>query len=217
MNWDWVNWHDGYERPDSSLARRLAVVRKRIHAALDEQPDGLIRVISMCAGQGRDLVGVLPDHPRRADVVARLVELDPRIAEYARRSVREAGLTGVDVVTGDAALTSAYTGLVPADLVLVCGVFGNISDADIRHTIAVLPGLCRSGGTVIWTRHREAPDLTPTIREWFGDNGFAEVAFEHEDGYLFGVGTHRLTGPALPHDPADRLFDFVGDSAVNPL
>jgi hypothetical protein len=33
-------------------------------------------VISLCAGQGRDLLGVLADHPRREDVRARLVELD---------------------------------------------------------------------------------------------------------------------------------------------
>jgi hypothetical protein len=31
----------------------------------------------MCAGQGHDVLGALPDHPRRGDVTARLVELDP--------------------------------------------------------------------------------------------------------------------------------------------
>jgi Putative methyltransferase len=206
---DWVDWHDGYERPGSSLTKRLAAVRGRVADALDEQPAGPIRVISMCAGQGRDLLGVLPRHPRRADVRARLVELDPRLAEDARRTAREAGLSGVEVVTGDAALTSAYRDLVPADLVLVCGVFGNISDADIRRTVAVLPGICRQGGTVVWTRHREEPDLTPTIREWFGDNGFAEVGFDFEVGQDFGVGTHRLTGDSRPFEPGVRLFEFT--------
>jgi hypothetical protein len=35
-------------------------------------------------------------------------------------------------------------------LVLVCGVFGNISAKDIEGTIARLPQLCADGATVIW-------------------------------------------------------------------
>jgi hypothetical protein len=42
-------------------------------------------MIRLCAGQGRDVVGALVDHPRRVDVVARLVELDPRNVAHAQR------------------------------------------------------------------------------------------------------------------------------------
>jgi hypothetical protein len=206
---DWAAWHKAYDNPASSTSRRLDRVRYRIREALDELPAGPIRVVSMCAGQGRDLLGVLPDHPRREDVCALLVELDPLLAAQARRSAEDAGLTGVDVVQGDAASCAAYADLVPADLVLVCGVFGNISDADIRHTVANLPRLCRTGGTVLWTRHREPPDFTPTIRDRFGANGFTEIGFDFEDGSHWSVGAHRLTGPSLPYDPDVRLFEFV--------
>ncbi len=111
---------------------------------------------------------------------------------------------------GDASLSAAYVGMVPADIVLLCGVFGNISDADIQRTIGTLPQLCRSGGTVIWTRHTEPPDFTPTIRKWFADNGFDEVAFDTEDGHHYGVGTNMLTGPTLPFQPTTKLFTWVG-------
>ena len=208
---DWAAWHAAYDDPASSTSRRLDRVRYRIREALDELPAGPIRGISMCAGQGRDLLGVLPDHPRRDDVRALLVELDPRLATQARRAAE--GLTGVDIVQGDAAACSAYADLVPADLVLVCGVFGNISDADIHHTVANLPRLCRTGGTVLWTRHREPPDFTPTIREWFSANGFTEVGFDFADGAPWSVGAHRLAGPTLPYDPDVRLFEFVGPPA----
>ncbi|HEX4701884.1 MAG TPA: class I SAM-dependent methyltransferase family protein [Pseudonocardiaceae bacterium] len=208
---DWAKWHEPYDTAGSSLDRRLDRVRQRIRDALDEQPAGPVRVISMCAGQGRDLLGVLPAHPRRSDVVARLVELDPRNVEHARRSAADTGLRGVEVVEGDASLGSAYLGLVPSDLVLVCGVFGNVSDEHIRHTVASLPRFCRTGGTVIWTRHREPPDLTPVIRDWFRDNGFTEIGFDFEAGFTYGVGAHRLTAPSLPYLPELRLFDFVGD------
>jgi hypothetical protein len=165
----------------------------------------------MCAGQGRDLLGVLCDHPRRNDVRARLVELDPRNAAHAEKVARSAGLHGVQVIVGDAALSAAYDGLVPVHLALVCGVFGNITDDDVRHTVQQLPRLCHPGTTVIWTRHRQPPDVTPAIRDWFTENGFEEVAFDAEEGFLFGVGTHRLTGQALPYRRDVRLFNFVGD------
>ncbi len=173
-------------------------------------PAGPIRVISMCAGQGRDLLGVLPDHARRDDVSALLVDLEPRNVEFARGLAR--GLR-VEVVEGDASVCAAYQRFVPADLVLVCGVFGNVSDADIRHTVANLARLCRSGSTVIWTRHREPPDATPMIREWFAEHGFRDVGFDSEDGFLYGVGTQQLTGPPLPYQRDLRLFDFVGDGS----
>jgi hypothetical protein len=209
----WVAWHRQYDVEGSSLRRRLALVQGRVRAALDALPPGEIRVLSMCAGQGRDLLGVLTDHPRRHDVRAVLAELDPGLAADAALAAGEAGLAGVRVVVGDAADVGLYADVVPAHLVLVCGVFGNLSDADIRRTVAQLPRLCQPGATVIWTRHRRSPDLTPRVRAWFADAGFGEIGFDTEDGYLIGVGTHRLTGAALPYQPGVHLFDFVGDGA----
>jgi len=202
---DWVAWHEEYDRPGSQLPLRLAVVQRRIREALDAAPPGPVRVLSMCAGQGRDLLGVLPDHPRGADVRARLVELDPENAAVAR----EIGVPGVEVVTGDAGLTSAYDGVVPVRIALVCGVFGNVTEEDIRTTVAGLRRLCAPGATVIWTRHREPPDATPWIREWFIHNGFEELGFEGIEGTTFGVGASRLTGAALPYRRDERLFRFI--------
>jgi hypothetical protein len=92
---DWYAWHDRYDDPRTGLARRLALVRDRVRAALDEAPPGPLRVISLCAGQGTDLIGPLSRHPRRGDVTARLVELDPRNTAAARRLADEAGLDRV--------------------------------------------------------------------------------------------------------------------------
>ena len=205
---NWVQWHERYDEPGSALRHRLAVVRRRIAEAIDAMPAGPVTAISMCAGQGRDLLGVLADHPRRADVRARLVELDPDNAGIAQRTVRSLGLPDVQVVLGDASLSTAYAGYVPADLVLVCGVFGSLSDDDIRRAVRELPRLCVPGATVVWTRHRGDGDLTPTIREWFAGAGFTEVAFDTAGDLPFGVGTHRLTGPAPSYRPGMRLFDF---------
>ncbi|MET8833695.1 SAM-dependent methyltransferase [Micromonospora sp. NPDC004540] len=209
MTKDWYAWHTDYDQPDSSLSRRLAEVRDRIAEALDTAPPGPLRAISLCAGQGRDLIPVLATHPRGRDVTARLVELDPRNAEVARRAAAEAGLTGVEVVAGDAALTDRYADLVPADLVLVCGIFGNIADADIRATVRHCASLCATGGAVFWTRHRREPDLVPAICDWFAEEGFAPVAVSSPaDGV--GVGVHRHTGPHRPLEPGVAMFEFLG-------
>src|SRR2546421_2831152 len=212
MGKDWVDWHQAYDEPGTPLHRRLALVQRRIRDALDSQSPGEIKVISMCAGQGRDLLGVLADHPRRTDVTARLVELDPRNVEAARKAA-----TGLDVtvIAGDAGLSTPYRDLVPADIALVCGVFGNIPDEDIRTTVEWLPRLCRHGATVIWTRHRNEPDLTGTVREWFARAGFAEVGFDSaEDTVSIGVGAHIFTGSPRPFQPDVRLFTFPPDPPV---
>ncbi|SCG63273.1 class I SAM-dependent methyltransferase [Micromonospora humi] len=206
---DWLDWHRDYDQPDSALSRRLVEVRRQIAEALDAAPPGPLRAISLCAGQGRDLIPVLAAHPRGGEVTARLVELDPRNTELARRAVAEAGLTGVEVVTGDAAVTDRYADLAPADLVLVCGIFGNITDDDIRSTVRHCASLCATGGTVLWTRHRREPDLVPTICDWFAEEGFVPVAVNSPaDGV--GVGAHRFTGPPRPLAPGARMFAFVG-------
>jgi hypothetical protein len=105
----------------------------------------------------------------------------------------------------------------PVDLLLVCGVFGNISDDDIRATISELPTLLAERAAVLWTRHRFAPDLTPAIRGWFGGAGFEEIGFDTEDGYLFGVGTMRFTAAPRELGQDRRLFAFVGDGNAGGL
>ncbi|HTK17764.1 MAG TPA: SAM-dependent methyltransferase [Acidimicrobiia bacterium] len=183
----------------------MAIVQRHIRAALDQCAPGPIRVISLCAGQGHDLIGALEGHPRASDVRARLVELHPANCEAALANAP----AGVEILCADASLTASYDGAVPADIVLANGVFGNISDDDIVNTIETLPSLCAPGATVTWTRHRREPDLTPQIRQWFEERGFAEVAFEGPEGFIFGVGVNRLSKPPEPFRET-QMFEFVG-------
>ena len=175
---DWLEWHTPYEDETSELSGRLRSVQRGIRAHLDARPDGPIRAVSACAGQGRDLIEVLATHPARDRVTARLVELDPRNVAVARAAATANGLTGVEVIEGDAAAIDSYADAVPADLVLFCGVFGNIVPADVERTVRALPQLCTPGATVIWTRGRHDPDIRDTIRAWFTDAGFEELSFD---------------------------------------
>ena len=55
----WVRWHEAYQDPGSAQFRRLVLVQSEIRQALDAAPPGPIRVLSLCAGNGRDLLEVL--------------------------------------------------------------------------------------------------------------------------------------------------------------
>ncbi|MBI5289324.1 MAG: SAM-dependent methyltransferase [Chloroflexi bacterium] len=206
---NWLEWHHPYDDPTSSLSRRLRTVQGFLRDAIDAHPCP-IRLISMCAGQGRDVIPVLAEHPRRDDVTALLVELDPRNADAARAAARLAGLGRVNVLADDAALTGNYAAAAPADIVLACGIFGNITDADIKNTVQHLPQLCAEGATVLWTRGRRPDnDITPQIRRWFAESGFEEVAFEALPDTHHSVGAHRLIIPPPPLEPGLKLFQFV--------
>jgi hypothetical protein len=211
---DWQAWHAGYENPDSELGRRLALVQKQLRVVLDQAPPGPIRAISICAGQGHDIIGALAEHPRREHVSARLVELDAQNVALAQGAARAVGLERVEAIAADASLTDVYAGAVPADLLVVCGVFGNISAADIDRLIEQLPQLCAPRASVVWTRHRRRPDLIPQMRASFLRTGFEELAFA--EAPPFGVGINRLVVDPQPFQPGGKLFDFIGYEALWP-
>ncbi|MEU2287200.1 hypothetical protein ABZ614_35720 [Streptomyces sp. NPDC013178] len=97
----------------SWMARRLLTVQAQVRAALNDAPAGPLKVISLCAGDGRDLLRVLSDHPRRHEVFARLVELDARNTAAASETARLAKLDQVEVMTGAASLIGQYQDMAP--------------------------------------------------------------------------------------------------------
>ena len=210
---DWHAWHGAYDSPGSPLARRLHTVREQIRSALDAAPPGPLRAVSVCAGQGHDLIGALADHPRRADVSARLVELDPRNAAAAREAAGALGLDGIEVVTGDASRTDVYAGAVPAELVLMVGVFGNTTDEDIERAIGCADQLCAPGGTLIWSRHRHEPDVFPRVCGWLQERGFEEL-WRSGPEVRQGVGVHRFAAEPRQLEPGTKMFTFVGYDAL---
>jgi len=206
---DWRRWHRDYDDPSSLLSRRLVVVRKRVGESLDALGPDARRALGLCAGEGRDLLPELAARPGLG-LEAVLVEVDPVLAEAARAAASAAGLERVVVRTTDAGLSASFVDALPADLLLLCGIFGNVSERDIHRTISVVPQMLQPGGLVIWTRGcRDDHDLRLTVRRWFVEEGFEEIAYDGEPE-PFGVGVARWPGPAragggLP----ERLFTFI--------
>lgn len=206
---DYQAWHQHYDDPGSGLSWRLRTVQRYLTEALERQP-GPVRALSVCSGDGRDLIEVLARREDAARVTATLLELHPDIAESARGRAAAAGLSGIEVRTVDAGFSDAYVGAVPADLVLLVGIFGNICDDEVFATIDAAPQLCRPGATLIWSRGRFEEDQNDAIRARFAGCGFAELDYathESESRPALGAVQYRAEPQALV--PGRRLFTFV--------
>ena len=137
-----------------------------------------------------------------------LVEIDPTNVTIARRRIAHLGLA-LTVVESDAGTTDAYAGLIPADLLLLSGIMGNISAVDIERLVYLSRQLCAPGATLIWTRGAQVPDLGPDIRRWFEQAGFEEVSCtEWIEGTSMRVGVNRLVAPPQPLRPGELIFTF---------
>lgn len=219
---DWHRWHRAYDDPASSLSHRLDVVRTQLDHALSRLDAGgpaTPTLVSLCAGDGRDTLPVLARRPDRR-LRALLVELDATLADAARESARDLGLDDVLVRAADAGHTRSFADFCPADVLLVCGVFGNITDADVDRTVGRLPMLLTPGATVIWTRGRHGgrgdppaagSDPSERVRDLFASSGFDETAFVRPPDMAFRVGVNTLRARPAPYTPA-RLFRFVDGS-----
>ncbi|GAB3257411.1 class I SAM-dependent methyltransferase [Kineosporia babensis] len=226
---DYVSWHDEYERSGSALAWRLSRVRHHIGLALDLAFDVAdlaldavdlaldaaagreLTALSLCAGDGRDLIGVLSARPDADRVRATLVEIDPVLGGRARAAAAEHGLR-LRVLQADAGDAALYQGLIPADLVLMVGIFGNISTEDLERTIRSAGAFCRPGARLIWSRGRDEDihDLNDSVRGWFAAAGFREIAYEAlERDERPALGVMEYAGEAVPLDTARRLFAFI--------
>ena len=214
MTRDWQEWYRSYDDPASSLSRRLDAVREQLRARLLAVA-GSVRIVSLCAGDGRDTLPVVAETGVDASVL--LVELDPGLASAARDSARTLGLPAVEVRTANAGTTTSYDGAEPADVLMACGVFGNITDEDIATAIGTFPSFLVSGGHVIWTRGHHVPQ-DPTAYD--GDPSRAGAPAVRRRG-LRGGHVRRRTrwasgsactgGPGATGTltPGVRMFTFV--------
>jgi len=209
---DWQAWHREYDDPGSAVSQRLVEVRARLTAELRTRPEP-VRVLSLCSGDARDTIPVLAAVGREVEACA--VELDPDLAEAARRDAAEAGVD-LDVRTGNAADPTTYADRLPVDVLMLIGVLGNVSDDDALVTIGAAASMLTPGGTVLWTRSdrfRSRPthdhaDPAAWVRAQLESRGFDTTAYVVPDEGHWRLGVSRLAAPS--DDPLpERLFTFI--------
>jgi hypothetical protein len=202
----WYQWHAPYDDLLSEQTDRLEVVQRLLVEYFDGAPAGPLRVVSICAGQSRDLLPILIHHPRGAQVRATMLELDPLNASFLHGALGSTALTGVEVVVADAGSVAAYEGIGPVDLVLLCGVFANVAPADAARTVDLLPALCAPGATVVWTSYGAGLPDADAVVERLERSSFDRVAVHRDPSSV--VAAHRFTGTTAPLPAGDRVFTF---------
>src|SRR5690606_31482155 len=124
------------------------------------------------------VISVLSEHPRSRDVDATVVELDEVLAGRARQAARSAGVE-LDVRCADAGDPGSLADRLPVEVLLLCGIFGNVEPEGVRAMVPRVPSMVVAGGFVIWTRggHDGEGDPRADVRRWFADAGMPEVSF----------------------------------------
>jgi hypothetical protein len=92
-------------------------------------------MLSGCAGDGRDVIPVLAKRGNAlpcAALLVLLVEQDDELARRATVAAATAGLVDLEVRCADASDPATFADQVPADVLLLCGIFGNVAPADVK-------------------------------------------------------------------------------------
>jgi hypothetical protein len=205
----WNDWpQEVYQR--QSYQQRLAKVQEHFAECLDNAPRGPVRVLSLCAGDGRDVIGVLSSHPRRFDVTAWLVESNWNSVAIGVRHAASAGLEkSVNFLCGDATLNVTYKNIAPAEIVLLCGVWGHVAANQRALLVDGIASLCKFEGAVIWTRGL-VPKMSRLleIQSHFAGLAWNKVRLSTTPDQKWAIATYRYSGPLHQVSNSGRLFRF---------
>jgi hypothetical protein len=210
---DWVRWPERAYR-NESYRSRLRTVQDHVAECIDAVDSGSVQIISICAGDGRDVIDVVRSHRRRDDVRACLIELDEGSVAAGRKRASSAGLQQqVTFVAGDATDLASYQGHVPCDIAIVCGVWGHVPPAERENLVVGLASILRPGGLVVWTRG-VGEDLSRAneIRMHFNAPTWEESRMTVTPDGQWAVVTERYRGGAAVVPANGRMFEFRADA-----
>jgi len=205
-------WSDWPQRAykQRRYQQRLAAVQAHLFDCLNAAPAGQVRVISVCAGDGRDLLGVLEIHQRRNDVAAWLIEQSAQSVNAGAARASALGLAdAVNFLHADATLYATYQGIAPADIVLFCGVWGHVPAHERISVIRALACLCKPDGVVIWSRAiAKGLERLEQIQSLFRAPPWERTALTSTPDKTWAIATHRYCGPAADLPSEGQIFRF---------
>jgi hypothetical protein len=202
--------------PTVTVLTRFAL-REQIAAAAAKGTGKSLHLVSICAGDGRDVIGTFAAFDARQDVHATLIESHPALVTRGQAAVDQLGLAGrITFRCADATQSSTYVDMRPAQIIVLCGVFGNLKERDVQRLIAALPSLCARDASVIWTRTLvdDGEKATQIIRKCFVAADFTEEVLVRTPLGFFAVGTHAFRGVRRPLPAHSTLFEFTGFARI---
>ena len=206
---DWKGWHAIYDRPSGANSRLLAV-QNAVSECLTLLPAGPVKLLSIFAGDGRDIIPVVAESVRRNEVNCQFIEINEALVRAGRQRAEEHGMSDkMQFKCADATSAQSYTGSVPVDCVLASGVFGNLLPEDVLRCIKALTGMLKTGGFLVWTRSRCAGSGElgiARIQAALQDQGFVERISGGPAKFL--VASHQFLGKTTQLVES-RLFTFT--------
>jgi hypothetical protein len=209
----WSGWPQQVYRT-AHYQQRLAAVQMHLGECIDLAPAGLVRIVSLCAGDGRDVIGTMVGHRRRGDVRACLVELNEHSVGQGIESAKAAGVDGqIKFIAGDATDFASYQGYLPCDIMLVCGVWGHVPPLERERLVASLAKFGKQGSAVVWTRGvSRGMSRLDDIQEHFVKPIWERVRLTFTQDEEWAVVTHRYCGSPQRTPPSGRVFEFHAHS-----
>ena len=205
----WSDWPErAYGR--QRYQQRLETVQKHLAECLDIAPPGPLRIVSICAGDGRDVIGVLRSHARREDVTAWLVELSPESVAHGICQATSAGLESrVTFLNEDATIYETYKNIAPADIVLACGVWGHVPPEGRMPFVRALASFCKPGGCMLWSRGvAKGMQHLRVVESLFSSPPWEKVALSFTPDNKWAVAIHRYCGPPRELPDSGQIFHF---------
>jgi hypothetical protein len=143
-------------------------------------------------------------------VTAWLVELDRHsVAAGIRESALASLEDKVQFVNDDATDYATYQNIAPAEIVLVCGVWGHVPADERMSLIKGIEALCKPGGMSIWTRGvADGRDRLHEIESLFARPLWECVRTTATGDKQWAVSTHRYCGQRVELPQAGRIFNF---------
>jgi hypothetical protein len=138
------------------------------------------------------------------------VENNPHSLAAGRDHARRAGLAdAIHFLQADATTFATYCDLTPADVVLLCGVWGHVPPHQRPALVRACQSLCKPSGVVIWTRGvRQGTERFEAIRALFANPLWEEIRAIISPDAKWAVATHRYLGPPTPLPLAGQIFQF---------
>jgi hypothetical protein len=205
---DWWEWHKEYSVADSYPSLRREAVSYHTARALCIAPAGPIRVMSVCAGQGLDIISGFVGDAHTANVDCVFLEYDPRNALEAASNLSVVGLRSYEVRVCDAGLCDSYAGSGRANIMYLVGLISHLSDAEISSLIAAIPNLCSQGAQVIWTVPKSNPEVVHMATSKLMEAKFDQV-LRTDIGSVGMVVTSQFMGvPQSRLEAGSRIFTF---------
>jgi len=136
---------------------RLAYLGARIREAIEQKPEGRVRIASIGCGPAQEVHGLLSQHPElgaRLDVA--LIDQEERAIAHCERTLAPlAARTGARIraikESARRLLTDRKLGqaLGECDLIYSAGLFDYLADRSFRALLAVLYGALKEGGRLV--------------------------------------------------------------------